>query len=287
MLTRLFMFSVMFWLLPYAWLSGEESYLDCDGVKIRFTVDGEGQPVVLIHGFAANAELNWRLPGITAELAKKYRVVAVDVRGHGKSDKPHEQDAYGVEMVNDVIRLLDHLKIKKAHVVGYSMGGFIAMKLLVVHPDRIISATLGGSGGIRDDFDHAWNNAMAKKLAAGDSFEDAFKSTLPDDVKLKASQLAILQILFKNQDNQALAALLQSWPKLSVTYQQLEANKVPVFMIFGSDEDSQTRTYIEGLQGRLGNAKFQVIEGEDHMTTIANDKFRQSVLNFIDANSRK
>src|SRR5262245_60178433 len=104
--------------------AGDKSF-DSNGVKIRYTDQGKGEPVLLIHGFGANAEMQWALPGVVKDLAKDYRVIAYDNRGHGKSDKPHDPKKYGAEMVEDAVRLLDHLKIKKAHVVGYSMGAII------------------------------------------------------------------------------------------------------------------------------------------------------------------
>src|SRR5690242_19215820 len=96
--------------------------LDANGVKIWYSVQGKGEPVVLIHGWLSSAGINWELPGITALLAKSYQVISLDVRGHGRSDKPLDEDAYGPELVEDVVRLLDHLKIEQAHIVGYSMG---------------------------------------------------------------------------------------------------------------------------------------------------------------------
>src|SRR5437764_612909 len=96
---------------------------DSRGVKIHYTVEGQGAPVVLIHGLHSSADINWRVPGTIKTLAAHYRVIAFDVRGHGHSDKPDKDDAYGVEMAEDVVRLMDHLKIDKAHIVGYSMGG--------------------------------------------------------------------------------------------------------------------------------------------------------------------
>ena len=102
----------------YVTALAEDNHRDVDGVKIHFTVEGEGEPVVLVHGLGANADFNWRSPGITAALAKKFRVIAIDVRGHGQSGKPHERKAYGVEMVKDVVRVLDELEIDKAHIVA-------------------------------------------------------------------------------------------------------------------------------------------------------------------------
>ena len=126
----------------------EEGSFDSKGVKIRYKTAGKGEPVVLIHAFAASAEMCDNNPQtktkVFSELAKQFRVIALDCRGHGKSDKPHDPKLYGQEMVEDVVRLLDHLRVEKAHVVGYSMGAEIAGHLLVAHPERLHSVTLGG-----------------------------------------------------------------------------------------------------------------------------------------------
>jgi pimeloyl-ACP methyl ester carboxylesterase len=121
-------------------------YFDSNGVRIHYTVEGAGEPLILIHGLAANADLNWRRAGINALLRKDFQVIAFDCRGHGLSDKPHEKEQYGPEMVHDVTRLMDHLKIEKAHVAGYSMGGFIALELAMRYPERVRSVALCASG---------------------------------------------------------------------------------------------------------------------------------------------
>src|SRR5262245_3456323 len=95
------------------------------GVKIAYATRGQGEPVVLVHGWLASAGMNWELPGISKLLAQDFQVIEMDVRGHGLSDKPKQEEQYGEELVQDVARLLDHLKIKRAHIVGYSMGGII------------------------------------------------------------------------------------------------------------------------------------------------------------------
>jgi len=116
------------------------------GVPIHYLESGSGPPVILIHGWSADLHM-W--DDIRARLAAKYEVVALDCRGHGRSGKPHEPSAYGIEMVNDVVRLLDHLAIKQANVVGYSMGGSIALKMLETHPERLLSVVSGASEGFR------------------------------------------------------------------------------------------------------------------------------------------
>src|SRR5262249_4523259 len=109
------------------------------------------EPVVLIHGFTGSIQGQWGMPGILKKLAEDYQVVALDNRGHGKSDKPHDPKQYGPEMIADVLRLMDHLNLRKAHIVGYSMGGFMTGYLVTHHPDRVITATLGGAGWRKPD----------------------------------------------------------------------------------------------------------------------------------------
>jgi len=115
-----------------------------DGVKIHYVTSGDaGSWVVLIHGYTGSAEGNWYANGVAAALSDRHRVVALDCRNHGKSDKPTPG---GPGRAKDVIELMNHLAIERAHVHGYSMGGMITARLLGLIPDRIITAGFGGSG---------------------------------------------------------------------------------------------------------------------------------------------
>src|SRR5262249_42857572 len=105
----------------------DRSFLS-DGVKIHYTVEGKGEPVVLLHGFAASSRLQWGVSGVYKALVNDYQMIALDLRGHGQSGKPHDADAYGIKMVEDVVRLMDELKIPKAHFVGYSLGSLVLMR---------------------------------------------------------------------------------------------------------------------------------------------------------------
>lgn len=131
--------------IPVYGAESVDSTFDSGGTEIRYTIEGAGEPVLLIHGFRASGDLNWKLPGVNKALAPHFQVITIDNRGHGKSASP-DDDRYGIEMVNDSVRLLDHLGIESAHVVGYSMGGMIAIKLSVLHPERVRSAVIGGMG---------------------------------------------------------------------------------------------------------------------------------------------
>src|SRR5208283_284716 len=156
-LKTMFMRDARLWLASLtcsAVASGGTAALHADefasnGVKIHYVVKGQGEPVILVHGLYSSARMNWELPGTVAALTKHYQVIAFDNRGHGQSDKPEAEDQYGVQMVEDVVRLMGHLRIPKAHVVGYSLGGMITMKLLTLHPERVSSAVLGGMGWAR------------------------------------------------------------------------------------------------------------------------------------------
>src|SRR5438552_10678740 len=127
-----------------------EQYFDSAGVRIRYVDRGQGDAIVLVHSYASDLEDQWVKTGVLDALARSHRVIAFDVRGHGKSDKPHDPKEYGAELAWDIVRLLDHLRIDKAHVVGYSMGAHITAHLLTLAPQRIKTATLGGGSGRRD-----------------------------------------------------------------------------------------------------------------------------------------
>src|SRR5262245_27902523 len=100
-----------------------DAFLDSRGVRIRYVERGEGDAIVLLHGYADDIEIAWIETGIFEDLSEDHRVVAFDLRGHGKSGKPHEPEKYGREMARDAVRLMDHLRIDRAHVVGHSVGG--------------------------------------------------------------------------------------------------------------------------------------------------------------------
>jgi pimeloyl-ACP methyl ester carboxylesterase len=144
-----------------------------DNIKIHYLTLGEkGSWVVLIHGYTGNAKGNWFDNGIAQALAKTHRVAAIDNRNHGMSDKPQLN---GPGKAMDTIEMMDHLKIDKAHIGGYSMGGAITGELLATHPERFITAHFGGSGITETDPewiaklppDHQGVNPMEADLSHG------------------------------------------------------------------------------------------------------------------------
>jgi pimeloyl-ACP methyl ester carboxylesterase len=241
---------------------------------------------VLIHGFAASAQLNWGMPGIIDALAKNYHVIALDNRGHGKSGKPHEAEKYGINMVDDVVRLLDHLKIDEAHIVGYSMGGFITTKLITSHPERISSAVIGAAGWHEDAEERLQlTDEIADSLEAGTGIAPLMKALTPEgqpvpsDEQLKATSTMLMLM----NDPKALAAAMRGMRNLNVTRTELENNKVPALSIIGGIDP--LKDGVDELALVMSNLKVEVIEGADHMTAINNPKLIRSIQDHLQANS--
>lgn len=255
-------------------------FFDSNGIRIHYTDEGSGEPVILIHGFATNADQNWRLPGITQGLAQEYRVIALDDRGHGLSDKPHEVDAYGLNMVDDVIRLMDHLKIEKAHIVGYSMGGFIALKLVTTYPDRVICAAPCGAGWEPPGESNAFRETLADSLENKGDFSPLFTMLDPE-----GKGLGRLATWFTNRklnaenDVIALAAAMRSMGELAIPEEALRKNKVPTLTVVGTEDP--LRAGVDRLSGVMSNHEVVYIEGANHLTALGPELLRH-VKEFID-----
>ncbi len=258
-----------------------DAYFDSNGVKIHYTVQGSGEPVLLIHGFTANIPIQWDNPGVTAALAAHYKVIALDNRGHGKSGKPHDAKQYGKEMVEDSIRLLDHLKIKKAHIVGYSMGAMLAGDILAQHPDRCLSVVLGGAGVIRKSTNIDFFDTLATSLDKDKSIGPLIEYLTPaGQPKPTAEQIKGINFLLSTlNDMKALAATVRSWKDLSVSDEALKANKVPVLGLVG-DRDP-LKSSLDDLKGVLSGLEIETIPGGDHMNTFAMPQFSAAIQQFL------
>ncbi len=263
-------------------------YFDSNGVKIHYATAGEGEPVVLIHGFSANLQMNWQSPKVIDELAEDYQVIAIDNRGHGRSDKPHEPEKYGLEMVEDIVRLLDHLKLDKAHVVGYSMGGFITSRLLATHADRLLSATLGGAGWSREgDSRMEFLKELAESLEAGKGITPLILRLVPEgQPKPSEEELQTMnQLVMALNDPLALAAVIRGMKGLTVTEQELRANKVPTLALIGALDP--LKAGVDEMQKVMGKLDVVVIDDADHMSAFRSPVFVESLKAFLAEHSRE
>lgn len=269
----------------------ERKTFDSSGMKISYLDQGSGEVVVLLHGLGSSASETWQSLPFTKtqllhDLAKEYRVIAPDLRGHGKSDQPHDSTQYGEEMALDVIRLLDHLKIKKAHVVGYSLGSAIAGKILVDHPDRLLSVVFGGGGPLFRQ-PKAFTDAIdatAESLEQGKGIGPLLIALFPEGQPKPSPEqaAAISKQVLGDKDQKAFAAVLRGQVELVVTEERLEANEVHVLFVYGS-RDTVLKELAAGSLKVIPASDVQVVEGGDHMSTIASSEFRRAVLNFIHA----
>lgn len=259
----------------------EGSFFDSNGVPIHYTTEGAGQPVVLVHGFAVNADLNWRLPGITERLAAEFRVIAVDQRGHGLSGKPHDRDRYGQELVEDLRRLLDHLEIERVHLVGYSLGGFVALRFAATYPERLHSVSVLGAGWEHPDESKfvAALDQVADELEAGRAV-DPLASQLDEDRKPGWMHRQWVRLVTRHlNDPLALAALVRSVPALFVTEAELRDLTVPVCSIVGSRDP--LRPGAEALEGVVPDLTSIVAEDTDHLSATRSEALQAGLVDFI------
>jgi pimeloyl-ACP methyl ester carboxylesterase len=251
--------------LAFAQVTQDQSF-DSNGVRIRYLEQGTGEAVLLIHGYTQNVETNWLDTGVFQNLAKDYHVIAFDLRGHGKSAKPHDPAAYGREFVQDAVRLLDHLGIRRVHMVGYSMGAIITAKLLTTNPDRFLTATLGAHAGYRNWRPQYDEGAVrtAAELEGDVPFRSLIVSMTPSDEPKRAeddirSRSAALEAM---NDVEALAAFNRGGSReLNTTDQEVAAIKVPVLGIIGSLDNVRSMTQLQAIVPSL---KLVVLDGATH-----------------------
>ena len=253
-------------LVPAAASAQDRSFTAADGVRLRYVERGSGPAVVLIHGFTGQLEAPWIDNGLLADLAKDHRVVAFDLRGHGRSDKPRDAAAYA-DIGVAVIRLMDHLGIGRAHLVGYSLGGIIVLKLLTTHPQRIASAIIAGAAHRRSrgaEIDKAVE-ADALEMERGPlPYRSLILSTAPTDEPRPDGEAlaAISAAIVARNDPLAHAALMRARSALVVRDEDLAAVRVPALALVGAADPALPR--VERMAKRWRGVRLQVVPGATH-----------------------
>jgi pimeloyl-ACP methyl ester carboxylesterase len=238
-------------------------------VEIAYLDEGEGDPIVLVHGFASSKNVNWVYPAWVSELKKDgRRVIALDNRGHGDSSKLYDSEQYHIGvMAGDVVALMDHLKIERADIMGYSLGGRMTAFLGYSQPQRLRSAILGGIGmGLIEGGGPGENVATALEAESLEDVTDPVGRTF----RAFADQT--------RSDRRALAACLRGSRRL-MTRDEAAEIKVPVLIAVGTVDE------IAGSAAALGKiiGGSQVLDtpGRDHMRAVGDKVYKAGVLEFL------
>lgn len=246
-----------------------------DGLTLAYDdLPGGGAPVVLVHGFAMNRDENWRRLGWYAAFERKgRRVVALDLRGHGASDKPHDPQHYGrADMAGDVLALMDHLAIGRADLVGYSMGSHLALGLALREPLRVDNLILGGVGarvlpGAASPF--AGTMTMAEAMRAEDP------AAITEETLRGFRQFADEQ----GEDRLALAACSEGAGR-PLSLDDLAGLVPPTVIIAGARDDIAGDP--AALAAAIPGAKSVALPGLDHFSAIPHALFKAAVFDFLE-----
>ncbi len=240
-----------------------------DDIETAFFDEGEGEPIVLVHGFASNKEVNWVFPGWVNTLTRAgRRVIALDNRGHGQSTKLYDPAAYhSAIMAGDVLALLDHLGLGRADVMGYSMGARITAFAALAHPERVRSAVLGGLG-----FHLIEGGGLPESIA------DALEApTLADVNDVTASMYRA----FAEQTQSDLKALAACIRGSRQTMSRAEVARIGVPLLTAVGGNDQIAGSPQALAALIPGAEALVIGQRDHMLAVGDRVFKAGVLDFL------
>jgi pimeloyl-ACP methyl ester carboxylesterase len=238
-------------------------------VEIAYLDEGEGVPIVLVHGFASSKNVNWVYPTWVSDLRKDgRRVIALDNRGHGDSSKLYDPAQYAIaEMAGDVVALMDHLEIARADVMGYSMGGRIAAHIALTAPQRMRAAIFGGIG-----------LAMIEGGGPGENVALALEAPSLDDVTDPVGRTFRAFADQTRSDRLALAACMRGSRGL-MSKQEAGRISVPVLVAVGSTDE------VAGSASALGalipGSEVLDIPNRDHMRAVGDKVYKAGVIDFL------
>ncbi len=236
---------------------------------------GESATVVLVHGFATSRAENWRRLGWYAAFERKgWRTVALDLRGHGESDKPHEATAYGrTNLMGDIVGLMDHLELGRVDLMGYSMGARLSLETALAHPGRVANLIVGGIGG------RMLPGGAPPPPAGTMTMAEAMRVEDPQSITEKTLKGFRLFADGQGEDRLALAACSegQGW---SPDLEDLAALRPPALVVAGSLD--QMAGDPQALADAIPGAKSVTLPACDHFTAIPHALFKAAVFDFLE-----
>jgi pimeloyl-ACP methyl ester carboxylesterase len=244
-----------------------------DGVALAYERHGEGPAVVLVHGFGSSRLQNWKSTGWYGGLTDAgFSIVAMDCRGHGDSGKPHNETAYGHDrMAEDVVTVMQACGLSDALVLGYSMGGFIGLRLLAAHPERVLKLAIAGVG---ETYLQDRITSPAARAVLADALLTPDKNGITDP-RAKMFRAFADQ---PGKDRFALAACMRAMsPHLPLEIlSQLQRS---VLVVNGSEDETAGRP--EPLASAIADGYAMTVPGRDHMSAVGDKHTRQAVIAFF------
>jgi pimeloyl-ACP methyl ester carboxylesterase len=238
-------------------------------VEIAYLDEGEGDPILLVHGFASTKNVNWVYPTWVSELRKLgRRVIALDNRGHGESEKLYDPAQYSIPlMASDVVALMDHLSIPRADIMGYSLGGRMTAWLGLTKPERLRSAILGGIG-----------MAMIDGGGPGENVAQALEAPSLEDVTEPVGRTFRAFADQTRSDRRALAACMRGSRAL-MNREQVAGIAVPVLIAVGTADEVAGSA--QGLGALIPGAEVLDIPNRDHMRAVGDKVYKTGVADFL------
>jgi len=238
-------------------------------VEIAYLDEGAGEPIVLVHGFASNKEVNWVNPGWVATLTGAgRRAIALDNRGHGQSSKLYDSAAYhSAIMAEDVRALLDHLRLERADVMGYSMGARITAFLALQHRQRVRSAILGGLG-----------MRLVEGVGLPETIAEAMEAPSLEAITQPTGRLFRSFAEQTKSDLRALAACIRG-TRQTLSSEEVGRIGVPVLVAVGTKDPVAGSP--AGLARLIPGARALPIPDRDHMLAVGDKVFKAAVLEFL------
>ena len=240
-----------------------------DGVEIAFLDEGQGQPIVLVHGFASTAHVNWVYPEWVATLVKAgRRVIALDNRGHGASSKLYDPAAYHTTcMAQDVRALLDHLDLTRVDMMGYSMGARITAFFASAYPTRLRRAVFGGLG-----------IHLVDGVGLPESIAKALEAPSLADVRDPVGRNFRAFAEQTKSDLRALAACIRG-SRQTLTREQVATIRAPILVAVGTEDEVAGSA--SKLAALLPSGRAFDIPRRDHMLAVGDKTFKAAVLRFL------
>jgi pimeloyl-ACP methyl ester carboxylesterase len=244
-----------------------------DGVALAFERQGEGPVIVLVHGFGSSRVQNWKSTGWYGGLtAAGFSIVAMDCRGHGDSGKPHDEKSYGHDrMAADVVTVMDACSLKDPFVLGYSMGGFIGLRLLAAHPERVCKLAIAGVG-------ETYLQDRITSPEARAQLADALLTPDRDSITDPRGKMFRAFADQPGKDRLALAACMRAMSPHLPRNTLLQIQK-PVLVADGSEDETAGRP--GPLAEALADGRAVTIPGRDHMSAVGDRHLRQAVIDFF------